>query len=876
MIGKSILHYRILEKLGEGGMGVVYLAEDTKLGRRVAIKLLPHHNASDANASKRFETEAQAAAALNHPNVATIYSIEETDNQTFLVMEYIEGKELKDIINSSTSLLKVWGLNGILDYVMQIASGLQAAHSKEIVHRDIKSANIMLNNSGNIKIMDFGLARFRGTVHLTKTGTTVGTIAYMAPEQFLSNEVDHLADIWSFGVVLYELLTGELPFKGEYDPALQYAIINTEPIPLAHINKNIPSEFQAIIDKTLDKDVETRYQNMADIIADLKRIKKETRSVSRSDWQLFDAKIPELNRLNTPKKENAGFPYKKVLLSISLIFMLFLIIFSLLFYQKNTIKNVTAKHTQLTFTGEAYSTEISPDGNSICYLTKEDNNDILYVRDLSGGTPIEIFNSSSIYNFQWLPNSREISFTAYLNDSTWNSYLIPRFGGEKRTLNGIVYCWSPEGDKYAGAGITRKYINVNYIQTGDKNTIDLKGNFSWRTEIDWSSRGKLLFKTEASNEYAIWTINEDGTQQQKVLSEFVDLSSPRWNKGGDAIYYLRESGLTKDLMKLKIDPVTGESNGSPVVLQSGLRAGTNISLDSENQKLIYDGITEFSNLKLIYKVDKTYKIKDLITGTAKIFSSNHSPDGKKIALSKGNKKTANIYILDIKTGVTKQITYLNSFNYSPVWSPDGKEIAFSSNEGGSLRIWEINSDGGQPVPFKKSKLGTEGRWVVWAPNKNILYQRPDNRNFHYLNPQTEEENAFISNDSVGWIFYPVFSHDLKKTAVLWNRYKEKVHARGLWVISDSVQQFIKPGSLYPIQWTLDNNSVYVQDSRTRQTKILKINIKTGYEEIVFICPFNTDEYDIASISPDGKTVVANEQFTKSDAWLMENFDSELQ
>ena len=278
--------------------------------------------------------------------MATIYSIEETDNQTFLVMEYIEGKELKDIINSSTSLLKVWGLNGILDYVMQIASGLQAAHSKEIVHRDIKSANIMLNNSGNIKIMDFGLARFRGTVHLTKTGTTVGTIAYMAPEQFLSNEVDHLADIWSFGVVLYELLTGELPFKGEYDPALQYAIINTEPIPLAHINKNIPSEFQAIIDKTLDKDVETRYQNMADIIADLKRIKKETRSVSRSDWQLFDAKIPELNRLNTPKKENAGFPYKKVLLSISLIFMLFLIIFSLLFYQKNTIKNVTAKHTQ--------------------------------------------------------------------------------------------------------------------------------------------------------------------------------------------------------------------------------------------------------------------------------------------------------------------------------------------------------------------------------------------------------------------------------------------------------------------------------------------------------------------------------------------------
>ena len=201
MIGKTILHYKIIEELGRGGMGVVCKAEDIKLKRNVAIKFLPKHIAADSEERERFKIEAQAAAALNHPNIATIHAIEEFDDEMFIVMEYIDGQELKNIIKSEIPNPK-----SAIDYATQIAEGLQAAHKKGIVHRDIKSSNIMITEDGKIKIMDFGLAKVRGGPQVTKVGTTVGTVAYMSPEQARGEAVDHHTDIWSFGVVLYELL----------------------------------------------------------------------------------------------------------------------------------------------------------------------------------------------------------------------------------------------------------------------------------------------------------------------------------------------------------------------------------------------------------------------------------------------------------------------------------------------------------------------------------------------------------------------------------------------------------------------------------------------------------------------------------------------
>jgi serine/threonine protein kinase/Tfp pilus assembly protein PilF len=260
MIGTTVLHYRILEKLGEGGMGVVYKAVDTKLRREVAIKFLPPHMAASDEEKKRFEIEAQSAASLSHPNIATVYAIEEADEQIFIVMEFIEGKELKEVIRSGLPDIKE-----VKSYALHIAEGLSAAHKKGIVHRDIKSANIMVTSQGQIKIMDFGLAKLRGGVQVTRIGTTIGTAAYISPEQARGDEVDQRTDIWSFGVVLYEMLTGKLPFPGDYEQAVIYSILNEE----SKVATTIDPGLRDIIIKALTKDINKRYQSAEDIIRDL-------------------------------------------------------------------------------------------------------------------------------------------------------------------------------------------------------------------------------------------------------------------------------------------------------------------------------------------------------------------------------------------------------------------------------------------------------------------------------------------------------------------------------------------------------------------------------------------------------------------------------
>ena len=225
MIGKTISHYKILEKLGEGGMGEVYLAEDLKLERQVAIKFLPQHLTKDKDNVERFQREAKAAASLNHPNIVTIHDVIEEDDQICIVMEYVQGQSLRDIINTSSQ----FPIPNSTEIIIQIAEGLSQAHQSGIVHRDIKPENIIIDIDGRVKILDFGLAKLKGASKLTKESSTLGTVNYMSPEQIQGRDADHRSDIWSVGIVFYELLTGEPPFKGEYQSAVHYAIVNDEP-----------------------------------------------------------------------------------------------------------------------------------------------------------------------------------------------------------------------------------------------------------------------------------------------------------------------------------------------------------------------------------------------------------------------------------------------------------------------------------------------------------------------------------------------------------------------------------------------------------------------------------------------------------------------
>ena len=301
MIGQTISHYKILEKLGEGGMGVVYKAEDTKLGRTVAIKVLPRtFGVLDDEEKARFYQEARAASMLDHPNIETIHEIDEHQGETFIVMGYVEGLTLQQRIQHTKPKIKE-----AVDLAIQIAEGLQAAHEKGIVHRDIKSDNVMVTSKGQPKIMDFGLAKLKGAPKLTKTGTTVGTVAYMSPEQIVGAEVDHRSDIWSLGVVLYEMLTGELPFKADHEAALIYLIINQEPLVPSALDRRIPHQVDSVVRRTLEKDCTLRYQTMAELLKTLQDVRKEMETTANAGKTKAIAVLPFDNI--SPEKESEYF-----------------------------------------------------------------------------------------------------------------------------------------------------------------------------------------------------------------------------------------------------------------------------------------------------------------------------------------------------------------------------------------------------------------------------------------------------------------------------------------------------------------------------------------------------------------------------------------
>ena len=302
MIGQTISHYKILEKLGEGGMGVVYKAHDTTLNRTVALKFLPDKVNKDETAKARFLQEAQAAAGLNHPNICTIFGVEEYEGpqggkQLFISMEFIEGGTLGDKIPFSK-------VDDAITIATQIGEALQEAHAKGIVHRDIKADNIMLTSKGQAKVMDFGLAKLKGSLKLTKTSSTVGTLGYMAPEQIQGGEVDYRSDIFSFGVLLFEMLTGKLPFRGEHQAAMVYSIVNEEPAPLTKYQPDLSAELERIVGRALEKVPEDRYQSVADMISELRRERKKTTRVPR--LSSADSRLPSAEQSTPVLHKPAG------------------------------------------------------------------------------------------------------------------------------------------------------------------------------------------------------------------------------------------------------------------------------------------------------------------------------------------------------------------------------------------------------------------------------------------------------------------------------------------------------------------------------------------------------------------------------------------
>jgi len=675
--------------------------------------------------------------------------------------------------------------------------------------------------------------------------------------------VDHRTDIWSLGVVLYEMISGRLPFRGEYEAAMMYSILNEDPEPLTSLRSNVPMDLERVVNKCLEKQAAHRYQHADDLLADLKRERKNTVEFMK----------PVAIKKRTSKKTKLTFVASAMVFVMSIIVAFYI-------FNRQTPKPTLLSHKQITFAGNVYCPAISPDGQFIAYVTGElGHEQKLMVQDLSGGQLLEIFSKIRIRtdaDLRWSPDGSEFIFTSAGIGDLWGTFLVPRLGGSFRHIPtiGLSLCWSPDGSRIAGA-LSNNRISFLDKTTFDTTSISLGGSFIRLEGIDWSPlHNRLLFLTRDKKRYTIRTMKIDGSQQQQVVEDSVALFSPSWSADGEAIYYLKSTDPTKDLRKIKISTATGKAKAPPKIIQAGIQAGEYFSLSKNNKRALYTRELRYSNLWLVSFEGKgetqTIKTKQLTTGTSLIQQPRISPDEKSIAFRIERPPHANIFVMPMEGGSMQQLTFLNSYNAGAAWSPDGKEIAFGSTQGGKPKVWRINSNGGTPRPFEKSELRDEVSRLTWAPGSDIVYQPPENRNLLILNPKTEEERPLVANESLRHISSPRYSPDGKTVVVFgWPD-------TGLWLVSlkDSSPVLLhKRSALHPIEWSADGKWIYAWDLLKKPIEILMIPVNGGKPKTLVTLPFeNIDRPDDITMTPDGKRLVCAVAISQSDIWMMENFD----
>jgi Tol biopolymer transport system component len=583
----------------------------------------------------------------------------------------------------------------------------------------------------------------------------------MSPEQVRGKELDSRTDLFSFGVVLYEMVTGALPFRGDTSGVIFHAILERAPTLPVRVNPEIPTKLEEIIKKCLEKDRDLRFQSAADLRTDLKRLKRDTESGRQA--------LPSSGLLIVAKKYGLA-------LSVGILLVCLVlggVLYSIYGWRWSNTSRAKIAHKQFTFLGDAYWPAISPDGMFVAYVSKKYGEEQKLMVQAPNGSTLELARGTYIRGPRWSPDGSEVLFFRYEPElfrversaKSWGFSVVSRLGGVARPIAFAAYaCWlKPNGAEIVTAtsaeGSGFKGITLVNKLTGETQDVTLSA-YETLHDIDCSTRtGLILAVLRNAEKFQIRVFRPDGSDQRSVIEESDQIFSARWSPAGDSIYYLHGKGSTTELSRISIK----DKHAEPVAIANGLQTGEFFTLSADGSRLAYTREYGHSDLWQLrwQSAGAKPEIKRLTSGTFHYGAPSFSPDGRWMSFVLGpNEDETNIYKMPSAGGEPVQLTYFeHATTTSPAWSPDGQRIAFVSDQNGTPRVWMISANGGTPQPLEKTNASNTNYDLAWWPSDEVVYQKAGRRNYLRINDKTQTEENVIQNDeSKGFLpRKPIFS-----------------------------------------------------------------------------------------------------------------------